>query len=170
MLCPIIAGADKTTVSVATGQTEYHPVYMSAGNLKNSMRRAHREGVIPVAFLAIPKGVLRSCHMSSSKLIIYGLSGSREYDDDEDFRLFRKQLYHTSLAQIFAPLKPGMTTPEIMQCPDGHYRKVVFELGPFIADYPEQVMLAGIVQGWCPKYVSFDALLCPCRSYNTIYP
>ncbi|KAI0808970.1 hypothetical protein BC629DRAFT_1480632 [Irpex lacteus] len=138
MLCPVISGADKTTVSVATGQTEYHPVYASCGNLKNAMRRAHREGVVPVAFLAIPKG-------------------TREYDDDDEFRLFRKQLYHTSLAQVFAPLKPGMTTPEIMQCPDGHYRKVVFELGPFIADYPEQVMLAGIVQGWCPKCLSPSA-------------
>jgi Plavaka transposase len=28
-----------------------------------------------------------------------------------------------------------------------------YDLGPFIADYPEQVMLTGTVQGWCPKYV-----------------
>lgn len=57
MLCPVISGADKTTVSVATGQTEYHPVYASCGNLKNAMRRAYREGVVPAAFLAIPKGL-----------------------------------------------------------------------------------------------------------------
>ncbi len=56
MLCPVVGGADKTTVSVATGQTEYHPVYVSAGNIANSMRRAHRETVMPAAFLAIPKG------------------------------------------------------------------------------------------------------------------
>jgi hypothetical protein len=77
--------------------------------------------------------------------------GSREYENNDEFRRFRKQLYHASLAKIFEPLKKGMTTPEVMLCPDGHYRKVIFELGPFIADYPEQVMLAGIVQGWCPK-------------------
>jgi hypothetical protein len=55
MLVPIILGADKTTVSVATGNTEYHPVYLSPGNVHNSMRRAHRDAMVPVAFLAIPK-------------------------------------------------------------------------------------------------------------------
>ncbi|KAK7689334.1 hypothetical protein QCA50_007125 [Cerrena zonata] len=44
-----------------------------------------------------------------------------------------------------------MTNPELLQCPDRHYRGVVFEIRPFIADYPEQVILASIVQGWCPK-------------------
>lgn len=44
-----------------------------------------------------------------------------------------------------------MTVPQVMMCPDGHYRRVIFEIGPFIADYPEQVLLTGIVQGWCPK-------------------
>ena len=74
----------------------------------------------------------------------------REQSTDE-FRLFVKELYHTSLAQILLPLRPGMTTPHVMKCPDGHYCRAIFELGPFIADYPEQVYLAGIVQGWCPK-------------------
>lgn len=44
-------------------------------------------------------------------------------------------------------------------CPDGHYRKVIYSLGPFMADYPEQVYLACIVQGWCPKYVDLLPLL-----------
>ena len=79
-------------------------------------------------------------------------AGGREKSTDE-FRTFTKQLYHMSLAQILSPLRPAMTTPHVMQCPDGHYRRAIFELGPFIADYPEQVCLAGIVWGWCPKYV-----------------
>ena len=58
MLTPIILGMDKTTVSVATGHQEYHPVYMSLGNIHNEMRRAHGDGVVPVAFLAIPKRML----------------------------------------------------------------------------------------------------------------
>ncbi|KAF8200369.1 hypothetical protein BJ912DRAFT_1054733 [Pholiota molesta] len=36
MLVPIVAGSDKTTVSVATGHQKYHPVYMSPGNLTNT--------------------------------------------------------------------------------------------------------------------------------------
>ena len=58
LYCPIILGADKTTVSVATGHIEYHPLYMSLGNIHNTVRRAHRNAVIPIGFLAIPKSKL----------------------------------------------------------------------------------------------------------------
>ena len=63
-------------------------------------------------------------------------------------------MYHMCLAQIFEPLRSGMTIPEVVHCPDGHFWRAIYTLGPYIADYPEQVWLAGIVQGWCPKYVS----------------
>jgi Plavaka transposase len=46
-----------------------------------------------------------------------------------------------------------MTVPEVVRCPDGHFRRAVYSIGPVIADYPEQVWLSGIVQGWCPKSV-----------------
>ena len=52
---PIILGSDKTTVSVATGQNEYYPLYLSIGNVRNGVRRAHRNAVAVIAFLAIPK-------------------------------------------------------------------------------------------------------------------
>jgi hypothetical protein len=55
MLVPIILGSDKTTVSVATGNNEYWPLYMSIGNIHNNVRRAHRNGVVLLGFLAIPK-------------------------------------------------------------------------------------------------------------------
>ena len=55
MYCPIILGSDKTTVSVATGHVEYHPLYLSIGNPHNTVRRAHQNAVTPIAFLAIPK-------------------------------------------------------------------------------------------------------------------
>ncbi|TBU36868.1 hypothetical protein BD309DRAFT_995400 [Dichomitus squalens] len=132
MLVPIICGADKTTVSVQTGNQEFHPVYLSVGNVHNDMRRAHREAVVPLAFLAIPKG-------------------DRADEDSEEFRIFKKQLYHHALTMILSPLRPGMLAPHVMKCPDGLHCRAIFQLGPFIADYPEQVYLAGIVQGWCPK-------------------
>jgi hypothetical protein len=64
MFLPIIAGSDKTTVSVATGHQEYHPVYISPGIISNTARRGHRNGVLPVAFLPIPKGMYTLCFMS----------------------------------------------------------------------------------------------------------
>ncbi|KAJ7668866.1 hypothetical protein B0H17DRAFT_1142415 [Mycena rosella] len=50
-------------------------------------------------------------------------------------------MYHACLARVFEPLKPGMTVAEIVCCPDGHFRRVIYGLGPYIANYPEQ----------CPK-------------------
>ncbi|OBZ65942.1 hypothetical protein A0H81_14159 [Grifola frondosa] len=44
-----------------------------------------------------------------------------------------------------------MSTPKITRCADGHFRRVIYGLGPYIADYPEQALLACVVQGWCPK-------------------
>ena len=55
LFVPIILGSDKTTVSVGTGDNEYYPLYMSIGNIHNNVRRAHRNGVVLVGFLAIPK-------------------------------------------------------------------------------------------------------------------
>ncbi|KAJ7648793.1 hypothetical protein DFH06DRAFT_1423544, partial [Mycena polygramma] len=132
MYTPLFFGSDKTTVSVATGDVEYHPGYLSLGNLHNTLRRGHRNGVVPFVFLAIPKS-------------------DRKYDNDTDFRTFKRQLYHASLAAVLSTLKPGMTTPVVRRCPDGHFRRVIYDFAPFIADYPEQVMLAGIVQNWCAK-------------------
>ncbi|KAJ7865431.1 hypothetical protein B0H14DRAFT_3599332 [Mycena olivaceomarginata] len=135
-----IHGADKTTVSVATGNIEYHPLYASIGNIRNNVRRAHRNGVVVVAFLAIPKA-------------------ERKYDNDAAFRTFKRQLYHASLSAILSTLKPGMTTPVVRRCPDGHFRRIIYGLGPFIADYPEQVLLAGTVQNWCPKCAALPSNL-----------
>ena len=58
LYCPIILGADKTTVSVAMGHVEYHPLYLSLGNIHNTVRRTHRNAVVPIGFLAIPKSRL----------------------------------------------------------------------------------------------------------------
>jgi hypothetical protein len=56
MFVPIILGSDKTTVSAATGQHAYHPIYLSVGNVHNRVRRAHKDALVLVAFLPIPKG------------------------------------------------------------------------------------------------------------------
>ncbi|KAH9484630.1 hypothetical protein JR316_0004112 [Psilocybe cubensis] len=132
MFCPVIIGSDKTTVSVATGQNDFYPLYMSLGNIHNKMRRAHKNAVSLVGFLAIPKT-------------------SQEYSDRADFRKFRRQLFHTSLEHILSSLRPYMSTPRVTMCGDGHYRRIIYGIGPYIADYPEQALLACIVQGWCPR-------------------
>ena len=78
-------------------------------------------------------------------------SGDRKHDDSSHFRHFKRKLFHASLEAVLSPLRPGMTTPVVRRCPDGHFRRVIYDFIAFIADYPEQVLLTGTVQGWCPK-------------------
>jgi len=73
---PIILGSDKTTVSVATGQHEYHPVYMSIGNVRNHIRRAHKDALVLIGFLPIPKGefiTILKVHSLISQKVLEGI-------------------------------------------------------------------------------------------------
>ncbi|KAG1874100.1 hypothetical protein C8R48DRAFT_745984 [Suillus tomentosus] len=129
MFVPVILDSDKTTVSVVTGQNDYYPLYISAGNLHNNIRCAHRESVSLVGFLSIPKS----------------------HDGSKEFRNFRCHLFHASLRAILESFHHAMEKPEIVKCVDSHYRHAVYGLGPYIADYPEQLLLSCVVQNWCPR-------------------
>ena len=78
-------------------------------------------------------------------------AAAKKHTDEAHFRKFKKQVFHTALAQILWSLKPHMTTPEVLHCPDRHFHRVIYGIGPYIADYPEQVLLACIVQNWCGR-------------------
>jgi hypothetical protein len=147
MLVPIIAGSGKTTASAGTGQVNYWPIYGSIGNIHNNIRGTHGDGLILIGFLTIPKSKLpneNACEFNShpSHQLI---TASKTHTESADIRHFCRQLFHASLATIFSSLKLGMMKPEVVLCPDGHYRLIIWKLGPYIVDYPEQVLLACIV-------------------------
>ncbi|KAL6298134.1 hypothetical protein BKA93DRAFT_754399 [Sparassis latifolia] len=121
---PIILSSDKTTVSVAMGQNEYYPLYMLIGNVHNNSSQCPRT------------------YRVSGDSKKFSMVADRRYADDVQFRKFRHQMFHSSLSKILQPLKPSMTTPEVTCCADGHFRRVIYGLGPYIADYPEQALLA----------------------------
>lgn len=152
MFVPVILGSDKTTVLVATGHNEYYPLYISNGNVHNNVRRAHCNAISLVSFLAIPKSQCSFiCKVLSYLIVEIGLdAANREYHDDGTFRRFHSQLYHALLMRILQSLRPGMITAEVTHCADRHWQHVIYGLGPYIADYPEQVTLACVVQNWCP--------------------
>lgn len=57
LFVPVILGSDKTTVSVATGQNNFYPLYLSIGNVQNHLQRSHKNSLVLIVFLPIPKGV-----------------------------------------------------------------------------------------------------------------
>ncbi|KAG1848127.1 hypothetical protein F4604DRAFT_1545141, partial [Suillus subluteus] len=129
---PIILGSDKTIVSVGTGNNEYYPLYASISNVHNNVWHAHRDTLVIIGFLAIPKM-------------------NRKDAKEDIFRNFRRQLFHRSLSAILASLKPGMTQYEVLRCGDNHFRCIIYGLGPYIADYEEQIVLSCMVKNWCPN-------------------
>ncbi|KAG2108355.1 uncharacterized protein F5147DRAFT_773568 [Suillus discolor] len=132
---PVILGSDKMTVSVATGANDYYPLYVSIGNVCNNVRRAHHDAVAIIGFLAMPQT-------------------TKEHASCPTYQKYRRQLFHSSISKILENLRPGMTKPEVVRFGDGHYRHVIYGLGPYIADYEEQVLLACIVRSWCPRCMS----------------
>jgi hypothetical protein len=75
----------------------------------------------------------------------------QNHEMTDAFRDFRQQLFQASLRTILEAFRPAMEKPEVVKCADGHYRRAVYGLGPYIADYPEQCLLACIVQRWCAR-------------------
>ncbi|KAN0133153.1 hypothetical protein V8E53_008877 [Lactarius tabidus] len=75
--------------------------------------------------------------------VIHSMLGDPSFKDDMDY--FKHKLFHSSIARILQPLHTAMTVPEL----------VVYGLGPYIADYEEQVLLACMVRGWCTAFPDF---------------
>ncbi|KAG1853778.1 hypothetical protein C8R48DRAFT_776931 [Suillus tomentosus] len=61
----------------------------------------------------------------------------KEHSKDNVFQMFCRQLFHSSLSAILSSLKP-----------------VMINLGLYIADYKEQLVLSCIVRHWCPKCIA----------------
>ena len=117
------------------------------------MRRAHRNALALIGFLPIPKGL---CCSVTSSLVSSQLTaiGARKDTDTEEFRMFKRDLTHRSIATILIHLKPFMTSPDVVLCADKHFRRAIYGLGPHISDYPEQAVLTWILLNWCPTSVS----------------
>ena len=43
-------------------------------------------------------------------------------------------MFHASLARILNSIRPAMTKPELARTPDGHYRRIIYSIGPYCYD------------------------------------
>ena len=64
------------------------------------------------------------------------LAGDPSQSETTAFCKFKRQLYHASIAGVLRLLLPGMSAPVVRRCPDGHFRRVIYDFVAFIADYP----------------------------------
>ncbi|QRW13139.1 hypothetical protein RhiLY_12138 [Ceratobasidium sp. AG-Ba] len=130
-IVPIILSTDKSKMTVFSGNQKAWPVYLTIGNISHHICRCPSEratllvGYIPVSNLS-------------------NISDETERSEAE------WQLFHTCMESILEPLKTFSRTGFNVLCADGGVRRVFPILAAYIADHPEQVMIACVRDSGCP--------------------
>ena len=83
-----------------------------------------------------------------------------------EFQRFCQQLYHKCLEVIFEPLRQCMTAPTVVKCPDGQFRRAIFGLGPYIADYLNKFGLWELSQIGVQSTSSTIEINCTCKPFR----
>ncbi|KAH7910711.1 hypothetical protein BJ138DRAFT_1087120 [Hygrophoropsis aurantiaca] len=118
----VIAASDKTPLTIGTGNKEMHPLLISIANIHASVRmKATSHSFALAAYLPIPK------FLNVSKPVQTVLSA---------------RVYHFAVSIVMKNLKIASAEGRIMSDPTGNLRMVHTPLVSWIADYPEQLLIA----------------------------
>ncbi|KAG8779913.1 hypothetical protein FRC12_023714 [Ceratobasidium sp. 428] len=129
-IVPLILASDKTTLSIIGGDQQAYPVYLTIGNISKKIRRkARKRATILIAYLPV--------------------ESFEDFDDAQRERL-KGELVHRAMELVLEPLKKAGEEGVEMYCADGRLRCVYPLLAAYVADYPEQCLMACTSQGRCP--------------------
>ncbi|PPQ84187.1 hypothetical protein CVT24_001862, partial [Panaeolus cyanescens] len=133
-VCPVIIATDKTQLTQFIGGKSAYPVYLTIGNIPRSIRRKPSAGAcILIAYLSVEKVKERP-----------GMTETEQ-------RSKVQRVFHEAMRTVLSPLIDAGQNGVEMAGSDGAVREVFPILTCYVADYPEQCLVACCKYGTCPK-------------------